>query len=72
MSSKVRIGCDRKSLKLKRFEGGSPHWTVSATGGSVVRLRPSGYGETSRRSAPQFSARGGGWLTSLDSTYRHS
>jgi hypothetical protein len=46
---------------------GSPRWTISATGcGSVVRLRPAGFGETSRRSAPVLTARGGGWLAALD------
>ena len=33
--------------------------------GSAVRRRPSGYGETSRRSAPELTARGGGWLCGL-------
>jgi hypothetical protein len=35
---------------------GSPR-TISATGGSVVRLRPTGFGETSRRSARLTRAR---------------
>jgi hypothetical protein len=46
---------------------GSPHRPSSATGcGSGVRLRPAGFGETSRRSAPELTARGGGWLAALD------
>jgi hypothetical protein len=36
---------------------GSPHWTIFDPGGSVVRLRPTGYGETSRRSARLNRAR---------------
>ena len=56
-----------------RAKAGSRHWTISATGcGSVVRLRPAGLGETSRRSAPEFTAHGGGWLLGLDSNQQPS
>ena len=39
---------------------------MRASCGSVVRLRPTGLGETSRRSAPELSVREGGWLAALD------
>jgi hypothetical protein len=69
---------ERAQLALSRLQ--DPHgydvWWLAApddfgTGcGSAVRLRPTGFGETSRRSAPECPARGGGWLGALDALER--
>jgi hypothetical protein len=53
--------------KMARHTGRFPQLV-----GSVVRLRPAGFGETSRHSAPEFTARGGGWLLRVDSNHQPS
>jgi len=53
LGGRIALAKWRAGILTEWKADGSPQWTISACGcGLEVRLRPAGFGETSRRSAP--------------------